>query len=68
MNPYGPNISIALPPTTGPSTDPHSKTITRIAVAPASSEAEYLSPSMVKAQIKILLDPPPQIIRNKIQI
>ena len=57
----GPKISITLPPISGPINEPHSKTITNIAVAPATCEAVYLSPNIVSDIENIPLAAPPQI-------
>ena len=57
----GPTISITLPPIKGPINEPHSKTITNIAVAPATCEAVYLSPNIVSDIENIPLAAPPQI-------
>ena len=60
---------MALPPIIGPATEPHSNTITKIAVAPASSEMlNNVHQALVNAQIRkyyLMLHPKEQEIKYK---
>tara|TARA_B100001105_G_scaffold215419_1_gene180861 strand:+ start:684 stop:950 length:267 start_codon:yes stop_codon:yes gene_type:complete len=64
IKPDGPIKSIAFPPIIGPMTDPLSKTITKIAVALATSDILKRSPTIVKPVAKIPDAAPPQITRK----